>query len=78
MRALFANMLRTLLTVLGMVIGVAAVVALMAIGTGAQSQIEENIRSIGTNLIFINPGAQSQGVGRIRSTESGSDRKSVV
>ena len=71
MRALFANMLRTLLTVLGMVIGVAAVVALMAIGTGAQSQIEESIRSIGTNLIFINPGAQSQGVGRIRSTESG-------
>ena len=65
-RALAANKLRTALTVLGMVIGVAAVVALMSLGSGMQQQVEENIRGIGTNLLFINPGTQQQMGGAIR------------
>ena len=64
LRALRANKLRTALTLLGMVIGVAAVIALTSLGAGAQARIEENIRSIGTNLLFINPGARSDSPGR--------------
>src|SRR5512143_2092209 len=52
-RGLAANKLRSALTILGMVIGVAAVVALMAIGNGATSNITSRIQSNGTNLITI-------------------------
>ena len=63
-RALAANKLRTSLTVLGMVIGVAAVIALMSLGAGAQASIEANIRGTGSNLLFISPGVQAQSGGR--------------
>ena len=63
-RALAANKLRTSLTVLGMVIGVAAVIALMSLGAGAQASIEANIRGTGSNLLFISPGVQSPTGGR--------------
>ncbi|HEY7295249.1 MAG TPA: ABC transporter permease [Dehalococcoidia bacterium] len=59
--ALSANKLRSSLTMLGIVIGVGAVIALMSIGSGAQAAITKNIRSLGSNLITITPGAQSQG-----------------
>src|SRR5690242_6181574 len=59
--ALSANKLRSCLTMLGIVIGVGAVIALMSIGSGAQAAITKNIRSLGSNLITITPGAQSQG-----------------
>ncbi len=55
-RALRANMLRSSLTVLGIVIGVAAVVALLSIGRGATSNITEQVESMGTNLITISQG----------------------
>src|SRR5437588_3503203 len=61
LEALFANKLRSLLTMLGIVIGVGAVIALMSIGSGAQAAIASNIRSLGSNLITITPGAQNQG-----------------
>ena len=61
LRALGANKLRTTLTMLGIIIGVAAVIALMSIGRGAQAQVTSQIQSLGTNLLFIRPGATQQG-----------------
>jgi putative ABC transport system permease protein len=57
LRALGANKLRTTLTMLGIIIGVSAVIALMSIGRGAQAQVTSQIQSLGTNLLFIRPGA---------------------
>ncbi|MDO8749638.1 MAG: ABC transporter permease [Dehalococcoidia bacterium] len=56
-----ANKLRSGLTLLGIVIGVAAVISLMAIGRGAQKAITANIAALGTNLLFVRPGATTQG-----------------
>ncbi|WP_417506725.1 MacB family efflux pump subunit [Marinomonas gallaica] len=55
-RALYANWFRTLLTLLGVVIGVAAVVAMMAIGEGGKQQVIDRIESMGTNLLLLRPG----------------------
>ncbi len=51
--ALRANMLRSALTMLGIVIGVAVVVAMLAIGRGSQARIEAQLRSLGTNLLTL-------------------------
>ena len=59
--SLGASKLRSGLTLLGIVIGVAAVISLMAIGRGAQQAITANIEALGTNLLFVRPGATSQG-----------------
>ena len=64
-KALGRNKMRTALTMLGMIIGVAAVIAMVALGTGAQAQIEEQIKTAGTNLITIFPGSADQ-VGGVR------------
>ena len=61
LEAMFANKLRTILTMLGIIIGVGAVIALMSIGSGAQAAIAQNIKSLGANLITITPGSVSQG-----------------
>ena len=62
-RGLAANKLRAFLTLLGVVIGVGAVISVMSIGRGSSRAITEQIESIGTNLIFVRPGAsQDQGV----------------
>ena len=45
---------------LGIIIGVGAVIALMSIGRGAQAQVTSQIQGLGTNLLFIRPGATSQ------------------
>jgi putative ABC transport system permease protein len=58
--ALSANKVRSSLTVLGIVIGIASVIALTAIGQGAQSSIQSSIESIGSNLIEVLPGATRQ------------------
>ncbi len=55
--ALTVNKVRTLLTMLGVIIGVAAVVTMMAVGTGAQARVEEQIRSLGSNLIVVISGS---------------------
>ena len=60
-KALGRNKLRTALTMLGMIIGVAAVIAMVALGSGAQAMIEEQVRSTGTNLITISPGSFNMG-----------------
>jgi putative ABC transport system permease protein len=54
---LVVNKMRAILTMLGVVIGVAAVIALLAIGEGAQASITDQITSVGTNLLFVMPGA---------------------
>src|SRR5579859_3625770 len=59
--SLTANKLRSGLTMLGIVIGVGAVIALMSIGSGAQAAIAANIQSLGANLITITPGSVSSG-----------------
>jgi len=61
LRSLTANKLRTLLTALGIIIGVAAVVALMAIGRGSQQSITSSITANGANLLTVRSGASSSG-----------------
>jgi len=60
-KSILKNKMRTLLTMLGVIIGVGAVSVLAAVGTGARSQIESQIRNLGTNLIVITPGSTTQG-----------------
>ena len=60
-KALGRNKMRTALTMLGMIIGVAAVITMVALGTGAQSSIESQIQSAGTNMIMVSAGNFSQG-----------------
>jgi putative ABC transport system permease protein len=55
-KALGRNKMRTALTMLGMIIGVAAVITMVALGTGAQSSIEAQIKSAGTNMIMVSAG----------------------
>ncbi|MEV6303604.1 ABC transporter permease [Actinoplanes sp. NPDC051861] len=59
--ALRANRLRSILTMLGVVIGVAAVVALVAIGTGTKEQIERQVEGLGSNLLIVVPGRLTAG-----------------
>jgi putative ABC transport system permease protein len=61
-RAIISNKTRSGLTVLGVVIGIASVIAMVSIGAGAQSSIESNIEAIGSNLLMVMPGMQ-RGVG---------------
>jgi putative ABC transport system permease protein len=61
LRALSANKMRSILTMLGIIIGVGAVVALMAIGNGATASITSQVQGIGSNLITILPGRLQQG-----------------
>lgn len=55
--ALTANKVRTGLTMLGIIIGISSVIAMVAIGNGAQNSIQSSIQSIGSNLIMVTPGA---------------------
>jgi putative ABC transport system permease protein len=57
LRALRANTMRSALTMLGIIIGVAAVITMVAVGEGAHVRIDEQIRSLGTNLLIVAPGA---------------------
>ena len=67
--AIRANALRSILTTLGIVIGVAAVIAMVALGEGAQSRVEQQIQRMGTNVLTVRPG-QSM----FRGVRSGSER----
>src|SRR5499425_2246669 len=61
LKALGRNKMRTALTMLGMIIGVAAVITMVALGTGAQSSIESQIQAAGTNMIMVSAGNFSSG-----------------
>ena len=58
-RAILRNKLRSFLTTLGIVIGVGAVIAMMAIGAGAKARVEEAFAAMGTNVLIILPGSTS-------------------
>jgi len=60
-RALRINKMRSALTMLGVIIGVGAVIAMLAVGTGASKKIQEQISSMGSNLLVILPGSSSSG-----------------
>ncbi|MDH7574994.1 MAG: ABC transporter permease [Candidatus Saccharicenans sp.] len=66
MRALARNKMRSFLTILGIIIGVAAVIAMVSIGEGAKKGIEERFASMGTNLLFVYPGSRN-----VRGVQSG-------
>ncbi len=60
-RAVLRNKMRAFLTTLGIIIGVAAVIAMMAIGAGAKAQVEQAFAAMGTNMLIILPGSTSAG-----------------
>jgi putative ABC transport system permease protein len=60
-RALTRNKMRSLLTMLGIIIGVGAVIATVGVGQGAQQQVQDQIASMGTNLLFISSGSVNRG-----------------
>ena len=59
--SILKNKMRTLLTMLGIVIGIGAVIVMVAVGNGAQMQIKNQIGSLGTNLIIVMPGSGTMG-----------------
>ena len=61
LRALAVNKLRSALTMLGIVIGVGAVIVMIAVGAGAQARVEEQIRALGSNLLIVMPGSTTAG-----------------
>lgn len=68
--ALFSNPMRSLLTMLGIIIGVASVMVMMSIGEGAKAQIDAQISSVGTNVLSLQPGNMNRG-GRNQGGGSG-------
>ena len=69
LRAIAANKMRSFLTALGIIIGVASVIAMLAIGQGSKKSIQANIAEMGCNMIMINPGAD-RGPGGVRQDAS--------
>ena len=69
LRAIAANKLRSFLTMLGIIIGVASVIAMLAIGQGSKQSIQKNISEMGSNMIMIRPG-QDKGPGGARQDAS--------
>ena len=61
LRALRVNVMRSVLTTLGIIIGVAAVIIMVSVGAGAEAQVNELIRSLGANLIIVLPGTTTSG-----------------
>ncbi|MBA4423615.1 MAG: multidrug ABC transporter substrate-binding protein, partial [Syntrophus sp. (in: bacteria)] len=61
LRALRVNKMRSALTMLGIIIGVAAVITMLAVGTGARERISEQMASIGSNLLIVLPGSSTSG-----------------
>ena len=76
-RALVRNKMRAALTMLGIIIGVSAVIAMVSIGQGAQASVQAQISSIGTNLLFVSAGAQNVGGVRSGTGETGTNTLTV-
>jgi putative ABC transport system permease protein len=63
LRAIRANAMRSILTCLGIIIGIAAVITMVALGSGAQAAVQSQIEAMGTNLLYVRPGqARARGV----------------
>ncbi len=82
LRALRRNKLRSFLTMLGIIIGVGAVIAMVAIGEGAKKRVQEQIASLGTNLLVVLPGTMTLGGARTGSggvqTLVGTDARAIM
>src|SRR6476619_5468742 len=76
-RALARNNMRAALTMLGIIIGVSAVIAMVSIGQGAQASVQAQIEGIGTNLLFLSAGAQNVGGVRSGTGDSGTNTLTV-
>ena len=68
-KAIILNKMRTLLTMLGIIIGVASVIAMLAIGEGSKQSIQTQISSMGSNMITVSPGADMRGGVRMGASE---------
>lgn len=81
LRSIRVNKMRSALTMLGIIIGVGAVITMLAVGTGARQKIEEQIASMGSNLLIVLPGATTAGGVRMgagtQSTLSMSDAEAI-
>ena len=81
LRALAVNKLRSALTMLGIVIGVGAVIVMIAVGAGAHARVEEQIRALGSNLLLVTPGSTTAGGVRLgfgsRSTLTEDDAAAI-
>ncbi len=71
-QSILKNKMRTLLTMLGIVIGVGAVIVMVAIGNGAKTQIQAQINSLGTNLLVVTAGAVQGAVSQGPAPSTGS------
>ena len=76
-RALIRNKMRAALTMLGIIIGVSAVIAMVSIGQGASASVQAQIESIGTNLLFVSAGAQNVGGVRSGTGDTGTNTLTV-
>ncbi len=76
-RALVRNKMRAALTMLGIIIGVSAVIAMVSIGQGASASVQAQIESIGTNLLFVSAGAQNVGGVRSGTQDTGNQNLTV-
>ena len=74
LKAIVLNKMRTLLTMLGIIIGVASVIAMLAIGEGSKKSIKDQISSMGSNMLTIRPGSDMRGGVRMGSSETQSLR----
>src|SRR4051794_10305284 len=82
LRSLRANKMRSFLTMLGIIIGVASVITMVAVGAGAQTRVAEQIRSLGANVLMVIPGAARSGGVRqesgTRHTLTESDARAII
>ena len=76
-RAIWRNALRSFLTVLGVVIGVAAVIAMVTVGQGSSAQVTRDVESLGTNLLMIRPGQRQMGPNRSSDTARPFDLRDI-
>jgi len=77
-RAIWRNALRSFLTVLGVVIGVAAVIAMVTVGQGSSAQVTQDVAKLGTNVLMIRPGQRGMGPGRGSVTARPFDLRDVA
>lgn len=68
--ALMRNKMRAFLTMLGIIIGVASVIAMLAIGQGSKKSIQDQVSSMGSNLVFVMPGSQMRGGVQLGNTST--------
>lgn len=76
-QAIFRNALRSFLTILGVVIGVAAVIAMVTVGQGSKDQVTQDVANLGTNLLVLRPGQPQQGPGSAGGTSAPFDMRDV-